>query len=53
MTIAQQLQQQGMQQEKYHIAVKLLEKDIPIEVIADSTDLTEEEIEKLKSDSTH
>ena len=40
--------QEGMIEEKTEIAKKMLEQNIPIEVISDCTGLTKEEIERLK-----
>ena len=39
----------GIQQNKLDVAKKLLDLDIPIEKITQSTGLTKDEIEKLKN----
>ena len=38
----------GIEQEKEDIAKKMIRQDIPIETIIECTELTKEEIEKLK-----
>ena len=41
-------EKQGAKKEKIEIAKKMLKENVPIETIAKFTDLTEEEIKKLK-----
>jgi len=41
--------EQGIKQEKLHIAINLLKSNLPIELIAQTTELTLEKIEELKN----
>lgn len=41
--------EQGIEQEKLHIAINLLKSNLPIELIAQTTELTLEKIEELKN----
>lgn len=49
MTIAQQLRQEGLQQEKHNIAENLLKANQPIDFVEKMTGLSESEVKKLKA----